>query len=795
MGRGIAGGAPLRRVPRPTAVSEAKARLGQVTTAHDAEATDASSELREEYSDLVEEVARHQVAYHQKDAPLISDAEYDQLIHRLRKIEAEHPELASADSPTQQVGGAPSEAFAPVDHLRRMYSLEDLFSYSELRTWYDRAVTSLEKQRPGEKPRWLVELKIDGLAISLLYRHGELVRAATRGDGTTGEDVTHNVRTIKDIPHHLTGDQHPEELEVRGEIFMPSEAFHTFNQTLIDSGKPPLANPRNAAAGSIRQKDPAKTAQRPLSMFVHGIGARSGLEPTSQHETYDTLAAWGLPVSPYTAIVASFDEIQEYLDTYEQKRHDLIHEIDGVVIKVDDFAQQRSLGHTSRVPRWAAAYKYAPEEVTTRLLDIREHVGRTGRVTPYAVLRKAKVAGSEVQRATLHNQDVVKAKGVLIGDDVMIRKAGDVIPEVLGPVLPAREGRESELREYVFPEHCPACGTVLAPGKEGDVDYRCPNAESCPAQLSERVVHIGSRGALDIEALGYEAGLALTNPDLRRPNRADEIDQEALETSGANAARGTEGPADQTPVLRSEAGLFDLTAEDVKGVYVWREVRKAGEPTGKWAPSLYFWTKPQWDRNGELKKPSEPTANTVQLFEELQKAKEQPLWRVLVALSIRHVGPTASRALSSAYGSMEKIRAADEQELAGIDGVGPVIAASIREWFSVDWHCRLVDQWAEAGVRMEDEVDEDTPRTLEGVTVVVTGSLEEYSRDESKEAIIARGGRASGSVSKKTDFVVAGANAGSKLAKAEQLGVPVLDEEQFTELLNHGPDQWKRADD
>ncbi|RJN32232.1 NAD-dependent DNA ligase LigA [Nesterenkonia natronophila] len=769
--------------------------MGRVTTAETAAGTEASPELREEYAELVDEVARHQVAYHQKDRPLITDAEYDQLVHRLRKIEAEHPELASADSPTQQVGGAPSEAFAPVDHLRRMYSLEDLFSPSELRTWYDRAVASLEKQRPGEQPRWLLELKIDGLAISLLYRHGELVRAATRGDGTTGEDVTHNVRTIGDIPHRLSGTNHPEELEVRGEIFMPSEAFEAFNQTLIDAGKTPLANPRNAAAGSIRQKDPAKTAQRPLSMFVHGLGARSGLEPTSQHDAYETLAAWGLPVSPYTAIVDTFDEIQDYLDSYEQKRHDLLHDIDGVVIKVDDFAQQRSLGHTSRVPRWAAAYKYAPEEVTTRLLDIREHVGRTGRVTPYAVLKKVKVAGSEVQRATLHNQEVVKAKGVLIGDDVMIRKAGDVIPEVLGPVLPSREGREDELQEYIFPETCPACETQLAPGKAGDVDYRCPNAESCPAQLSERVAHIGSRGALDIESLGYEAALALTNPGLRRPAAEELIDREATQASGTPVTLGSEGLSAQIPVLRTEANLFDLSPADVKDVYVWREVRQAGEPTGKWAPSLYFWTKPQWDRDGSVKKPSEPTANTLQLFEELYKAKAQPLWRVLVALSIRHVGPTASRALSSAYGSMEKIRAADEQELAGIDGVGPVIAASIREWFRVDWHCRLVEQWAAAGVRMEDEVDEDTPRTLEGVTVVVTGSLKGYSRDESKEAIITRGGRAAGSVSKKTDFVVAGANAGTKLAKAEQFGLPVLDEEQFNDLLNNGPEKWKRADD
>lgn len=757
-----------------------------------AEAPDAA--LREEYAQLAEEVRSHQVAYHQRDAPLVSDAEYDELIHRLRRIEADHPELVAADSPTQQVGGAPSEAFSPVQHIQRLYSLEDLFSLSELRVWYDRASATLAQQRPGEKARWLVEVKIDGLAINLLYRHGELVWAATRGDGITGEDVTHNVRTIGDVPQRLKGTGHPEQLEVRGEIFMPSKDFEAFNEQLIAEGKPPLANPRNAAAGSLRQKDPAKTAQRPLSMFVHGVGERSGFELTSQHESYDQLAEWGLPVSPYTSVLDDCEEIEKYLQEFERRRHDLVHEIDGVVIKVDDFAQQRTLGHTSRVPRWAAAFKYPPEEATTRLLGIREHVGRTGRVTPFAMLRPKKVAGSVVSKATLHNQDVVRAKGVLIGDDVFIRKAGDVIPEVLGPVLPAREGRESELEEYVFPTECPACGTALAPSKEGDVDMRCPNAESCPAQLSERVVHIGSRGALDIEALGEEAGVALTNPDLRMPEPAL-IDHEALESSGAPVRLDESGaPLPQTPVVRTEADLFDIRPEDLKHVYVWREVRSSGEATGRWAPSLYFWTKPQYGRDGSLRRASEPTSNTVQLMEELEKAKEQPLWRVLVALSIRHVGPTASRALASAYGSMDKIRTADVEDLAGIDGVGPVIAESIREWFSVDWHCRVVDRWAEAGVRTEDEVDESTPRTLEGLTVVVTGSLEGFSRDESKEAIIARGGRASGSVSKKTDFVVAGPNAGSKLTKAESLGLVVLDEAEFVTLLENGPEALNRSE-
>ncbi|WP_261624155.1 NAD-dependent DNA ligase LigA [Nesterenkonia marinintestina] len=705
-------------------------------------------ELREEYEQLIDEVRRHRVAYYQDDAPLISDAEFDEMFGRLERIEAEHPEIVSTDSPTQEVGGEVSEAFSPVQHLQRMYSLEDLFSREELRTWYDRTVASLERLSPGAGSKWLAEVKIDGLAVSLLYRDGVLVRAATRGDGATGEDVTHNVLTIGDVPRRLSGTGHPREMEVRGEVFMPGADFEAYNEQLVAAGHAPLANPRNAAAGSLRQKDPTKTAQRPLSMFVHGLGAREGLEADSQHAVYDLLSGWGLPVSPYTELLSGFAEIEAYLDGYEARRHSLIHEIDGAVIKVDDFALQRALGHTSRTPRWAAAYKYPPEEVTTRLRDIEVNVGRTGRVTPFAVLEPVRVAGSEVSLATLHNQDVVKAKGVLIGDDVFVRKAGDVIPEILGPVMPAREGREDELREFVFPDDCPSCGTALRPAKDGDVDVRCPNARSCPAQLSERVFHVASRGALDIEALGEEAARALTRPEVPVP-----------------------GP------LTDEGDLFTLTPEDLREVRIRRRKRGRGAGEGETELVPYFWTK-----DG-----SAPTANTLRLIDELEKAKSQPLWRVLVALSVRHVGPTASRALAAAYGSMERIRQADEQDLAGVDGVGPTIAAAVTEWFSVDWHRRLVDRWAEAGVRMVDDVDAETPRTLEGLTVVVTGGLEGYSRDESKEAIIARGGRAAGSVSKRTDFVVAGANAGSKLEKAESLGVPVLDEDGFTALLEHGP--------
>ncbi|APF40430.1 NAD-dependent DNA ligase LigA [Neomicrococcus aestuarii] len=709
--------------------------------------------LRDEYDALVDEVRKHRTAYYQEDAPLISDAEFDELYRKLENFEALHPELVTNDSPTQEVGGEVSVAFAPAKHVTRMYSLEDVFSLEELDEWARRAEKNAAIQAPQDQIRWLTEVKIDGLAINLLYENGKLKRAATRGDGVTGEDVTHNVLTIKSIPTELAGSGWPAELEVRGEIFIPSADFKIFNDALIEDGKAPLANPRNAAAGSLRQKDPAETAKRPLSMFVHGIGSREGLTAHSQSETYELMRSWGLPVSPYWASFEKYEDVLAFIADKGEHRHDLLHEIDGIVVKIDSFAIQRALGYTSRVPRWAAAYKYPPEEVHTKLLDIQVNVGRTGRVTPFAVMEPVKVAGSTVEMATLHNQDVVKAKNLLIGDVVILRKAGDVIPEILGPVLPLREGRESELHEFVMPTNCPSCGEPLSPAKEGDVDIRCLNARSCPAQLTERVAHLGSRGAFDIEALGYEAARALTQP-----------------------ASPTPGP------LVNEADLFDLTAEDLSDVLIEREKKSRGVPTGQMELVPYFYTK------GTAKKPSEPSATTKKLFTELEKAKSQPLWRVLVALSIRHVGPTASRALATAFGSMDKIRAASVEELASVDGVGSIIAESITEWFTVDWHQEIVTKWAAAGVRMEDEVDESIPRTLEGLTIVVTGTLPNFSRDEAKEAIISRGGKASGSVSKNTSFVVAGDSAGTKLDKAQALGVPVLDEDGFRALLADGPE-------
>lgn len=706
--------------------------------------------VREEYENLADLVRKYRYAYYQEDAPTVSDAEFDSLYRRLEELEALHPELVSNDSPTQEVGGEVSAAFAAVEHLQRMYSLEDVFSLDELEAWVRKAEASVEKLgTAASRIAWLTELKIDGLAVNLLYRDGKLVRAATRGDGTTGEDITHNVLTIKEIPRQLSGSGYPSEVEIRGEVFIPSKAFAEFNEALIEAGKAPLANPRNAAAGSLRQKDPAETAKRPLRMFVHGIGAREGLDSTSQSETYKLLEEWGLPVSPYLKVLDSFEEVLDFIKHFGEHRHDLLHEIDGIVVKIDDFATQRALGYTSRVPRWAVAYKYPPEEVHTKLLDIQVNVGRTGRVTPYGVMEPVKVAGSTVEMATLHNQDVVKAKGVMIGDVVILRKAGDVIPEIVGPVLALRDQQDPPVREFVMPTECPSCHTPLAPAKEGDVDIRCPNAKSCPSQLRERVFHVASRGAFDIEALGWEAAIALTQP-----------------------------AEPETPPLRSEAALFNLAPEDLAEVRIRREKRSKGVGTGTYELVPYFYSK------ATAKTPSKPTATTDKLFKELEKAKTQPLWRVLVALSIRHVGPTASRALATALGSMEAIRAASEEELANVDGVGPTIAAALKEWFAVDWHQEIVDSWAAAGVRMVDDRDAGIQRNLEGLTIVVTGSLPTLSRDEAKEAIIIRGGKAAGSVSKNTSYVVAGENAGSKLDKAEQLGIRVLDEDGFKALLD-----------
>jgi DNA ligase (NAD+) len=687
-------------------------------------------QARHEWTDLVEQIRAHQFAYYVKDAPTVSDGEFDAMVARLTAVETRWPALRSPDSPTQVVGGTFSTEFTPVDHRERMLSLDNAFSPEELSAWAER----VERDAGGMTVHYLCELKIDGLAVNLLYQQGRLVRAATRGDGRTGEDVTLNVRTLAGVPHRLAagGDVPvPDLVEIRGEVFFPIEAFAELNAGLVEAGKAPFANPRNAAAGSLRQKDPRVTARRPLRMLVHGIGARSGFDVVRQSQGYQLLRAWGLPVSDRATVLPDLARVQAFVDDYGHRRHEVEHELDGVVVKVDEVDVQRRLGSTSRAPRWAIAYKYPPEEVTTRLLDIRVDVGRTGRVTPFGVMEPVLVAGSTVERATLHNAHEVRRKGVLIGDTVVLRKAGDVIPEILGPVADLRDGTE---REFRMPTHCPSCGTVLAPQKEGDKDIRCPNSRSCPAQLRERLFSLASRGAFDIEALGGEGVGALLDAG----------------------------------VLQNEATLFSLTAQDIARVPLYTRAAKPADPPEEVVAGRVL------------------SANGRKLVDNLRQARGQPLWRVLVALSIRHVGPTAARALAGEFGTMEAIRAASVEELAATEGVGVIIAESVREWFAVDWHVAIVERWALDGVRMADQRDTSVVRTLEGRTVVVTGSLEGFSRDESKEAIVARGGKAAGPVSKKTDYVVAGANAGSKADKARELGVPVLDEAQFVRLLATG---------
>jgi len=699
--------------------------------------TDPLSAARTRHADLSEQIEEHRFRYHVADAPTVSDGEYDALMRELDALEQEHPELRTPDSPTQKVGGAVSTEFTSVPHIERMLSLANAFDFAELEAWHERVVKEV-----GTSPAYLCELKVDGLAIALVYEKGRLVRGVTRGDGRIGEDVTPNVRTIAGIPTRLTGSAEavnnesgvPDLVEVRGEVYFPAGLFDAFNAAMQESENRTFANPRNAAAGSLRQKDPRVTAQRPLRMVVHGMGARKGLKIDSQSHAYELLRAWGLPTSDRVRVVQSLDEVKEYIEYYGKHRHDVEHEIDGVVVKVDDLALQGRLGATSKDPRWAIAFKYPPEEVTTKLLDIKVQVGRTGRVTPYAVMEPVKVAGSTVAFATLHNQEVVERKGVLIGDTVILRKAGDVIPEIVGPVVDLRDGTE---RPFAMPEQCPDCGTAIAAAKEGEIDLRCPNARHCPGQIRERVAYLAGRSALDIEALGYEAAVALTQPD--------------------------EGE----PPLRDEGDLFDLTLEKLAEPAMYQQARGKDAKEGDRELVPYFYTKPSG------KKASAPT-------------KTRELWRFLVALSIRHVGPSAAREIARELRSLERVAEASAEELAAIDGVGPTIAQSIVEWFAVDWHRGIVERWLAAGVAPAVPADSG-PRPLAGLTLVITGTLEGYTRDGAKEAAQAAGAKVSGSVSKKTSYVVAGQNPGSKHDKAVELGVPVLDEDGFRRLLEEGP--------
>ncbi|GAA3491920.1 NAD-dependent DNA ligase LigA [Streptomyces cremeus] len=712
------------------------------------------AEAREKHARLAEQIEEHRFRYYVNDQPVVSDAEFDKLLRSLEALEEEYSELRTPDSPTQKVAGAYETDFTSVRHRERMLSLDNAFDDEELAAWAERLAGELG----GIEYHLLCELKVDGLAVNLTYEKGRLTRAATRGDGRTGEDITPNVRTIAQIPQRLRGERVPDLVEIRGEVYFPMAAFGELNARLVEAGDKPFANPRNAAAGSLRQKDPRVTASRPLRMVVHGIGAREGFDIARLSEAYGLLREWGLPTAQQNRVVESLDEVREFIAYIGKNRHSVVeHEIDGVVVKLDEIPLQGRLGSTSRAPRWAIAWKFPPEEVNSKLVNIRVGVGRTGRVTPYAQVEPVTVAGSEVEFATLHNQEVVKKKGVLIGDTVVLRKAGDVIPEILGPVVDLRDGTE---REFVMPAECPECGTALRPMKEGDIDLRCPNAQTCPAQLRERLFYLAGRKSLDIENFGYVAATALTKP---------------LE------------PAE--PPLLDEGDLFDLTIEQLLPIRSYVLDSDSGLPkkdpkTGEDKVALIF-----------ANQDGEPRKNALAMLENIRAAKEKPLARVLTGLSIRHVGPVAAEALAREFRSIDRIEQASEEELAGVDGVGGIIAASLKEWFAVDWHQEILRKWRAAGVRMEEEgADEDRgPRPLEGLTVVVTGTLENHTRDGAKESLQNLGAKVTGSVSKKTSFVVVGDSPGSKYDKAMQLKVPVLNEEGFGVLLAQGPEAAREA--
>ena len=742
---------------------------------------------REEAEGLTARILELRDAYYERDEVLESDEAYDRMIHRLEELERLFPELQSQDSPTQTVGGrAETTLFAPVTHAERMLSLDNVFSIDEFLAW----ATKVERDS-GRRVDYLCELKIDGLAINLRYIDGILVSAATRGDGVVGEDVTENIAYVTSIPNRLATNDPPPLVEVRGEVFFNVDTFRELNAQQAAEGERIFANPRNAASGSLRQVREGKSAAAlvrmdrrlaGLRMLVHGIGAWANPPVDSQSKTYDLLKDWGLPTSTHYKVVATKEEAADFVTYFGEHRDSVEHEIDGIVIKVDELALHEELGATSRAPRWAIAYKYPPEQVNTKLIDIVVSVGRTGRATPFAVMEPVRVAGSTVRQATLHNQDVVKAKGVLIGDTVVLRKAGDVIPEVLGPVVELRDGTE---REFVMPTNCPECGTRLAPAKEGDVDLRCPNAFSCPAQVRGRVEHVGSRGALDIEVLGEVTAAALT-----QPYEPDE------------------------PPIRNEAGLFDLTLEKIFPVAVvvrdnetgMQKLDDDGEPKRETPfkrkrqkkDGAFVAAEPDTGDAGGAAFDGDadyvPSTAATNLIANLEKAKTSPLWRILVALSIRHVGPVAARALADYFGSIDAIRTASREELAAVEGVGGIIADALIDWFAVDWHQDIIERWTDAGVQFTTPGHpgpgaaggSDGP--LAGLTVVATGSLEGFSREGAIEAIIAAGGKAASSVSKKTDFVAAGPGAGSKLGKAEALGLRIIDAEQFARLLEGGPE-------
>ena len=669
-----------------------------------------STDPAERAAELRERIDYHNERYFALDDPEIADAEYDELMRELRAIEDEHPGLVSPDSPTQGPGRAPNTTFAAVIHVARMLSLDNAFDRDELRAWYER----IEKLVPPPI-EFVGEPKLDGLAISLLYEEGRLVRAATRGDGVTGEDVTPNVATIAAIPRTLSGSAIPTRLEVRGEIFMPLAAFEELNRRQGEAEERLFANPRNAAAGSLRQKDARVTASRDLDFSAYQLGVQEGgPKLRSHHETLEWLGALGLPVNPQIARLPDLDAIYQFCERAEAMRHSLGYEVDGAVIKVDDLAQRDEMGTTSRAPRWAVAFKFPPEEKTTTLLGIMVSIGRTGRATPFARLEPVFVGGSTVGLATLHNQDEVARKDVRPGDVVIVRKAGDVIPEVVGPVLAKRK---KGARRWKFPTDCPACGTPLV-RLDNESDHHCVNVE-CPEQRVQRIVYFAGRVAMDIEGLGEERVRQFV-----------------------------------------DAGLVG----DVGDIY-----------------SLTV------DALVPLERMAERSAEN--LVGGIDASKSKGLAKVLVGLGVRHLGPTAAQAVARALGSMDAVEAASVEELTAIDGVGPVIAESVQRFFAVARNRQVVEKLATAGVDLTapmTEVLEGEP-TLTARTFVLTGGLDGWSREEAQAAIEARGGKVVSSVSKKTSYVVVGASPGSKLAKAETLGVAILDEAGFADLLEHGP--------
>jgi DNA ligase (NAD+) len=664
----------------------------------------AEAKLRVE--ELREQINHHSYRYHVLDDPEVSDIEYDELVRELQRLEDAFPELITPDSPTQRVGAAPADLFAPVEHRAPMLSLDNAFSFEELDAWYARVVRGV-----GDGARFACELKIDGVACALTYEKGVLVKAATRGDGRIGEDITANVRTVQGVPRKLEVKECPVVIEVRGEMYLPVRAFEELNEQIQEAGGRAFSNPRNAAAGSLRQKDPKVTAKRPLRLWVHSFGAAEGIAFGAHTEFLAWASSAGLPVPPTSERRDSIDSVKDYLTYWGEHRHSVDWEIDGTVVKVDQTDLQRELGATSHAPRWAIAYKFPPEERTALLKKIDIHTGRTGKVTPFAVLDPVFVGGVTVTYATLHNEDEVWRKDVRQGDTVIVRRAGDVIPEIVGPV-PAK--RKKGARRWKMPANCPSCGTPLV-RKEGEADYRCPNRRGCPSQGIEWLFHFAGRGAMDIEHLGYMTVMRLLEAGL------------------------IEDPAD----------IYALDAEKLSQL------------------------------------PGFKDKAITNVLSQVEASKDRPIWRLLVGLNIRHVGSHVAQVLARAFGSIDALMAASEDEIDAVPEIGPEIAATVAEWFDEAENVALIEKLRAAGVRMADErpAEPEGPKPLEGQTIVLTGGLDTLSREEATALAEGAGARVSSSVSKKTSFVVAGESPGTKYEKAVALGIEILDEAAFRKRL------------